>query len=393
MTFILLVFAAAFSIEVIGSYMSVLGLAAIFASNPVIMVMAVVLDFAKVVTVSFVYSYWQMMNKSMKIYMLIASAVLMAITSAGVFGYLSAQFQEAVVPNKEAAIKLQLLTEEQTRLQARKVEIDQQIAKIPPNIVRNRIKLIESFKEETKRVNDRLALIDVELPKLKIDNVNKSAHIGPISYVAEAFNISMEVAVKYIILLIIFVFDPLAVCLIIAGNLLVALRKKKQDETPQTFALEDLEITDPNIRQPSQLYTTTETTVEPIVEPIVEEQKIVNEDITENDSFEEESKNPWELVALDPEEIKTIEEVESEPESKIKTNKQLDRLYTNTLSKFESMPEESKEVFTPHTEDDKIIKLKGIMENARHNLMGSEIEFTDSYEGSTARNIYTKTSL
>jgi len=163
MIFILLTFLAALSIETIGTYISVLGLAAIFASNPIIMVMAVVLDFAKLVTVSFVYKKWTTMNKLMRVYMMIASVVLMTITSAGAFGYLSAEFQQAVIPNKESSIKMQSLTDEQARLQARKLDIDKQIADAPQTgrgAVNNRIKLINSFKEETQRVNARLAEID-----------------------------------------------------------------------------------------------------------------------------------------------------------------------------------------------------------------------------------------
>ena len=230
MFFSSLVFLSAFLIESIGSYISIVGLSALFSTNPVIIAMALSLDIAKVVTVSFLYKQWENISKSMRYYMTVAAAILMVITSSGAAGYLSAEFQKAIIPTKGTEIQVQSMTEEKGRLSARKLEIDKQISQLPPENVRGRQKLQKQFAGELEHINTRIVEIDQELPKLQMEQVDVNAHAGPILYIAQAFNTTVESAVKYVILLIIFVFDPLAVALIIAGNFLLDQRRKEQKE-------------------------------------------------------------------------------------------------------------------------------------------------------------------
>ncbi len=225
MLFALLVFLSAFLIEGIGTYVSVIGLSSLFAANPIIITLAVALDLGKVVAVSFVYKYWAKINWIMKSYMTIASVVLMLITSAGVFGFLSGEFQKAISSTNTSSVMMTSLTDEQGRLQKRKLEIDKQVAQLPENNVRGRTTLLRQFGPEIKRINDRLIEIDKELPKLKVESIKKNVEVGPIIYVAEAFSTTPEQAVKWVILTIIFVFDPLAIALLLAGNFLIEQRK------------------------------------------------------------------------------------------------------------------------------------------------------------------------
>lgn len=237
MFFTLLVFLSAFLIEAIGTYVSVIGLSALFASNPVVIALAVALDIGKVVAVSFVYKYWSKINLMMKTYMTIAAMTLVLITSTGAFGFLSGEFQKAIAGNSQQTIVIQSLTDEQGRLQKRKEEIDKQIAQLPQNSVRGRRQLMQQFGPEIQRLNDRLAEIDKKLPELKVANIEKELHVGPIMYVADAFDTTPEKAVKWVILIIIFVFDPLAIALLIAGNFLLAQRKNpayEPDDGPLT---------------------------------------------------------------------------------------------------------------------------------------------------------------
>ena len=232
MLFIWLTFLSALSIESIGTLISILGLSALFSNNPIIIVMAVALDVGKLVTVSFVYKYWQKVNWLMKSYMTIAAIILVFITSMGAFGFLSGEFQKAIASNSQQNVKIQALTDEQTRLQKRKDQIDKQIAELPSTYSRGRVTVMNGFKEETTRINTRLAKIDEELPALKIENIDKSVKIGPILYIAEAFNTTPEIAVKWVILTIIFVFDPLAIALLLAGNFLLAQRNTTPTSAP-----------------------------------------------------------------------------------------------------------------------------------------------------------------
>lgn len=250
MLFIALVLFSAFLIEGIGTYVSVIGLSALFAANPVIITLAVALDLGKVVAVSFLYKYWKKIGLLMRSYMIVATAVLMLITSTGCFGYLSGQFQHAIAGTHQDTVLIQSLENEQTRLQARKQEIDKQIANLPADYAKARRDLMKEFAPETQKINARLAEIDQELPKLKVESIHKNTEVGPILYVAEAFNTTPEQAVKWVILIIIFVFDPLAITLLIAGNFLIEQRRlKKEQSTPKSTFPNDVTAYDPTSQQ------------------------------------------------------------------------------------------------------------------------------------------------
>lgn len=244
MIFIFLTFLAAFSIEALGTLVSVIGLSTLFGANPIIIALAIALDLGKLVVVTLLYSYWKKLGILMKSYALIAATVTMIITSAGAAGYLSGEFQKAILGTQEGSIRVQVLKEEQTRLQKRKEQIDAQIATLPEKFTaRQRIQMITQFKQEQQKVTDRLTEIDQELPKLQIAQIGYEAKAGPILYISKAFNVPVEVAVKWVILLIIFVFDPLAVFLIVAGNFLLDQRAIKLQEQKELVPTEGTEQT------------------------------------------------------------------------------------------------------------------------------------------------------
>lgn len=234
-----LLFITAFSMEAIGSYVSIVGLSSLFAGDPVIIGMTLCLDVAKIMSVSFIYQYWTKLNFAMKYYMLAAVIVLMTITSSGAFGYLSGSFQKAMQPNMEVMLKIdsykreqETLTLEKTRLVEEKSKIDQQIAQLPTNSIKGRRQLIASFKPDQDRIADRTIIVTKrideltgEILKAESSNIEQTVHVGPIMYVSKAFDISVEDASKWIILVIISVFDPLAIMMIVAGNFLIVLKR------------------------------------------------------------------------------------------------------------------------------------------------------------------------
>ncbi len=225
MLFIAITFFAAFLIEGLGTLVSVIGLSTLFGSNPIIIALAVALDIGKLVVVSLLYTYWKQLNKLMKTYALVAAAVTMTITSAGAAGYLAGEFQKAIVGTQEVSLKVGILKEEQAKLEARKKQIDDQIANLPSNYSRSRISLMRQFEDEQKQITARLTQISQELPAAQLTQIGVEAKAGPILYIAKAFDIPVEKAVKWVILMIIFVFDPLAVFLIIAGNFLLHMQR------------------------------------------------------------------------------------------------------------------------------------------------------------------------
>ena len=203
MPFAILVLFSAFLIEAIGTFVSISGLSSLCASSPVIIVLAGALDLGKLVSTSFLYKYWSKINIIMRTYMTMATMVLMLITSAGAFGFLSGAFQHAIAGSNSDGVVLSSMTQEQATLQAREKEIDDQIAKVPDSSVRGRTKLIATFGPERKKIAARLDEIQQQLPKLKVANIQKNTEVGPIIYVAQAFNTDPEHAVKWVILIII----------------------------------------------------------------------------------------------------------------------------------------------------------------------------------------------
>lgn len=235
MIFSLLTFASAFLIEALGTWISIIGLSSLFSADPIIIALAAALDVGKVVTVSFLYKRWSTAPRMLRMYMILATAVLMVITSAGAFGYLSAAFQGAIKDTKQQQILVAASVEEKARLEARKREIDAQIANLPAHIVSGRQKLIAAFRGEADRINARLRQLDAELPKMRAQQITINTHAGPIVYVAQAFDVSVEQAIKYVILVIIFVFDPLAIALLVAGNFLWETRVREQRVPVEAF--------------------------------------------------------------------------------------------------------------------------------------------------------------
>lgn len=229
MFFAYLTLFTALGIEAIGSFVSVAGLSKLFAGDVIVILMAIILDIGKVVSVTYAYRFWDKLTVLSKVYLPISILTYMLITSAGVFGYLSSKFETAIKEANTNTVLVTSMSEEQTRLQSRKLEIDAQIASVKSNDVYGRNLLIRRFGDESKRINDRLAVIDQELPALKVKAVTAgSSEIGPIMYVAEAFKLTPEQAVKYVIMMIMFVFDPMAVVLLIAANsLFLSLRSEK----------------------------------------------------------------------------------------------------------------------------------------------------------------------
>lgn len=228
MIFIILTFLTAFSIEALGTLVSVIGLSALFGSNPIIIAFAIALDAGKLIVVSLLYKYWRTLPKMMRAYALSASVITMVVTSAGAAGYLSGEFQKAISGAQESSLKVDVLKQQQAKYEERKRQIDTQIASLPEKTtVNQRIRMMAAFKAEQQDLQAKINQIDQELPKLQVDQIGVNAKAGPILAIAKSFNIPVEQAISYVILTLIIVFDPLAVFLIIAGNFLVEQRKRQ----------------------------------------------------------------------------------------------------------------------------------------------------------------------
>lgn len=277
--FVILLFASALFIEGLGSLISVLGVGSFFGANLIIMLVMVSIDIGKIVAISFTYQFWRSMPSLMKIYALLAIAVTMLVTSAGAAGYLSGEFQKTMSNTQQGAATVSILKEQQQKYQDRKTQIDNQIAGLPAKTsVTQRLRLMNGFKAEQKRLDEQILSIDKKLPELQIAQISTEAKAGPIMYVSKAFNMPVEQALKYVILLLVFVFDPFAVFLTIAGNIalykysnrnreiLIKAGEEKEEETKEEEAINFMPLPKTDFYKNIPTYTSTTSIHSPVEE-------------------------------------------------------------------------------------------------------------------------------
>ena len=213
---VLLPFSTAIALSGIAAYYSVIGLAQIFPGSywPII-VMGSVLEIAKLVTVSWLYNNWYVTVRIMRYYFLSAIMLLMVITSMGIFGYLSKAHLDSNVILCANSVQLKTLETQEKIAKDRLTYLLQRAG--DPATASNKIdRQIQETQTELKRISTE------KLPLMAEEN-KLSAEIGPIKYIAELFYSKddpgfIDKAVRAVIMVIIIVFDPLAVLLLIAAN-------------------------------------------------------------------------------------------------------------------------------------------------------------------------------
>lgn len=238
-----LIFTTGVAISGVAAYYSIIGLTTIFAGAFwSIVIMGSVLEIGKLVATSWLYNNWDIAPRLIKYYLLSAVAVLMLITSMGIFGFLSkAHIEQSLAMNTGVTEQIQILENEIRFVEDSIADIDRQIAQIDGavsklterNQAQNSLRaaeqqrktrtiLVERKQQEVKKISE------IKSKKIKLESEYKKieAEVGPIKYVAELVYGSSETnivdkAIRLVILLIIFVFDPLAILLLLAFNITV----------------------------------------------------------------------------------------------------------------------------------------------------------------------------
>ena len=210
---------------------SVYGLAKLFSGAFIsVVIMAGSLELGKLVTASFLYRYWNMINWFQKVYMTIATIVLVFITSAGIFGYLSNAYQGATLEFEKQSTELLTIEERIEQLDEDKVflkeELEQAIGELPDNYITAKRKLREEYNPQITQLNQELLEYKTRRADLEIELVSTGVDVGPAIYLARTFGTDIDTVVKFFIFILIFVFDPLAVMLVIAYNQALMDRNK-----------------------------------------------------------------------------------------------------------------------------------------------------------------------
>jgi hypothetical protein len=267
-----LLFASALSLSAVAAYYSVMGLVAIFAAAPLpIFIMGTLLEACKLVVASWLYRSWKEVPLLMKSYFTMALAVLMILTSMGIFGYLSKAHLDQAIPSGDVAAKLSLIDEkiktEKENLNASRKELNQLDVQVNETISRSGtstnantatsgversiairraqqkdreriLKEIGAAQTKISQLNEERAPIATEVRKVE-------AEVGPIKYIAALIygdnpeTDVLEKAVRWVIIMIVIVFDPLAVLMLVAANW--QLRKDKGEVEPVPVKEEPVE--------------------------------------------------------------------------------------------------------------------------------------------------------
>jgi hypothetical protein len=242
------------------AFYSVFGLSKLFAGASMqVIIMAGALEVAKLVVASLLYQYWDTINKLLRAYFVIACFVLMVITSGGIYGYLSGAYEETATQSEFMDKQVQIVDAKRTRFEEQKSDLILEKEALVKSISDLRISLsnptsvswydkeaeqvITTTSSSTRRalqaelkttigerdaislkieaVTDSIGKLDVNILNAQIDN-EAARELGPLKYMAELTGQPMSKIVNWFMLLIIFVFDPLAIAMVVAANMAFA---------------------------------------------------------------------------------------------------------------------------------------------------------------------------
>ncbi len=208
------------------AFFSVFGLSKLFAgATKEVIVMAGSLEFGKLVSASFLYRYWDKVNMALRTYLLVGTITLVGITSAGIFGFLSNAYQGATIEFEKESTKLIYKEDRLNQLEEDKAylkdELEIAISELPDNYITAKRKLRSDYNPKVLEVNDQILQIKAEIGDLKTALVETGVDVGPAIYLARAFGTDIDTVVKFFIFLLIFVFDPMAVILVICYNVVL----------------------------------------------------------------------------------------------------------------------------------------------------------------------------
>jgi len=258
---------SALSVSASAAFYSVYGLSKLFAGAQFeVIIMAGSLEVAKLVIASLLYQYWDTINKALRAYLTVAAIILVIITSMGIYGFLSAAYQETYANLLISDNKIEFLDNKAKFYEDDIQRYDKELTQISSNIsilsnakaqsiqvrdttvsggVRSTIstaelrlsqKRIEVEEENRKAVQEKRQVAADSLQKFRLEILNLdnnsevAGELGPLKYLAGLTDTPMDVIINILLLTIIFVFDPLAISLVVAANFAFAHAYPKREE-------------------------------------------------------------------------------------------------------------------------------------------------------------------
>lgn len=328
----------ALSVSLSAAFYSVTGLSKLFAGASFqVMVMAGSLEVAKLVIASLLYQYWGQLNKILRTYLSIATVILVIITSIGIYGFLSAAYQETATKTGIVDKEVELLELRKNRfVESRdyyyqeKKSLDEGINQLRKGLSNNVIQYkdketgqiitttsssnrralqaqLKSAIEQRNQISVKLeqatdSINSIEVKALTVETESDLAgELGPLKYLSELTDVPMNRIINYLLLIIICVFDPLAISLVIAANFAfdkINPKKKEVDDNtevgPQPMILNEEvlshieKVLDKKVRDVSD-----------IKEPDSEQGVMIDEEEIDEDNMYDEDYYQWEKESVE----------------------------------------------------------------------------------------------
>lgn len=258
-----LVSLTALTIAATAALFSVTGIGTLFAGAALsAMVMASALELGKLVGISFLYRYWSEIPKALKSYMAVASVVLIIITSAGIYGYLSSAYAKVAADPLKMNAEVQILNSQAQTLDQeiqRKTQRLDQIISLrgqQENRIDNLISksttgsntTIRSAQNSLAELNRTATTLQREINQASAQRdslkakslttdvaITTNSDIGTFVYISRAIGVPLDTVVKWFILVIVLVFDPLSICLVLAYNFLTKKEQKLDNKSYEMY--------------------------------------------------------------------------------------------------------------------------------------------------------------
>jgi len=255
---------SALSVSASAAFYSVFGLSHLFAgASTQVIIMAGALEAAKLVVASLLYQYWDTINKFLRFYFVLAVFILMVITSGGIYGYLSGAYAETATQSEFLDKQVAIIDQKRTRFEEQRNDykvsvkelttalsnptmiqyVDKETGQLVTTTSSRQRKLLQSQLQEAKTnlnaVTDSIANLDVLILDTQINN-ESARELGPLQYIATLMDRPMDQIINWFMLLIIFVFDPLAIGMVVAANMAFAKIAKKHPDIEDTVTEEEI---------------------------------------------------------------------------------------------------------------------------------------------------------
>lgn len=312
MWLILLALFTALSISTVSAYFSIIGLTAIFAAAKIpIIILGSALEFGKIVSTLFVHRHWKDLSFALRSYLSVAIVILMLITSLGSFGFLSKAHLDQALPSDNNQIQLNIIDQkmqtDKDNITAAKTELSQLDAAVNQmmgrttdatgaqrsvNIRKNQTKDRQRIADTIDSANKDLLVLQQQEAPLKAEQNKIAVEVGPIKYIADMIYGSngstvdptiLEKAVRIVIMMLVAVFDPLAIVLLLSATKVLGMISKKKNDVPEKIEVVKEKVND--LMNPF-FEKKVETVEEIIEEPIFEIAEPIQTENTEEISEE-----------------------------------------------------------------------------------------------------------